>query len=131
MKIIIVLIFYSMLVYCQNKSINCDSLFYFYSQNIGRDKVPELIGGMDSLLSRLIYPENARRNKIEGKVYILAIIDEAGNVTCIKVIKRLGIGCDEEALRLINTSSFYPASLRNKPVTCIIAIPLVFSLKNK
>ena len=119
-----------MLVYCQNNSINCDSLFYLYSQDIGRDKVPELIGGMDSLLSRLIYPENAKGNKIEGKVYILAIIDEAGNVACIKVIKGLGYGCDEEALRLIKTSSFYPALLRNKPVTCILAIPIVFSLNS-
>jgi len=131
MKILIVLIFLSINIYCQDSSINCDSLFYLYSQDIGVDKVPELIGGLDSLQSRLVYPTMAKENNIEGKVYILSIIDSTGEPICTKVIKGIGNGCDAEALRLIKTASFFPASVRSKPITCIIAIPIIFSLKNK
>jgi protein TonB len=93
--------------------------------------MPELIGGLDSLQSRLIYPKLAIENKIEGKVYLLVIIDSTGNQNCANVIKGLGYGCDEEALYLINTSKFSPGLLRNKSITTILAIPVIFSLTNE
>ena len=129
MKTIIVLIFFSISIYGQNNSINCDSLISFYSVNI-LWKVPEVIGGLDSLQLRLIYPEEAQENKIEGKVYIISVIDITGDEICSKVIKGIGYGCDEEALRLVKTSKFYPALVRDKSTTALIVIPIIFSLKD-
>ena len=130
MKLLIILGIFSINIYCQNSSVNCDSLFSVYSGHYAVEKMPELIGGMDSLQSRLIYPEQAIENKIEGKVYLLVIIDSTGKQICAKVIKGLGYGCNKEALYLINSSKFYPGLLRNKKITTIIAIPIIFSLKD-
>jgi TonB family protein len=114
----------------QGSAINCDSLFYIHSQHSAVWKVPELIGGLDSLQGRLNYPDEAKENSIEGKVYLLVIVDSAGDPICVKVIKGLGYGCDEEALYLIRSSNFYPGLERNKPISTIIAIPVAFSLKS-
>ncbi len=123
--------FISINIYCQNSSINCDSLISFYSGHFAIEKMPKLIGGLDSLQSRLIYPKQAIENNIEGKVYILVIIDSTGKQNCAKVIKDLGYGCDEEAQYLINSTKFYPGLVRNKPITTILAIPIIFSLTDK
>ena len=127
-QLIIILGVYSINIYCQTNSVNCDSLISVYSEHFAVEKMPELIGGLDSLQSRLIYPKLAIENKIEGKVYLLVIIDSAGNQNCAKVIKGLGYGCDEEAMYLINSSKFYPGLLRNKPYAISLSIPIVFSL---
>lgn len=58
MKSLIVVIFLSVSIYCQNNSINCDSLNY--PENgycIYVEKTPELIGGLDILQLRLSYPQ--------------------------------------------------------------------------
>ena len=129
-KLLIILGVFSISVQSQVNSINCDSLFSYYSGHFAVEKMPELIGGLDSLQSRLMYPELAIENNIEGKVYLLVIIDFTGKQICAKVIKGLGYGCDEEALYLINSSKFYAGLLRNKPYTLPVSIPVIFSLND-
>jgi protein TonB len=131
MYILIIIIFFSINVYCQIGSINCDSIIF--NENIGcvyYEKMPELIGGLDSLQSRLIYPQRALENKIEGKVYVIVVVDSLGNQYCTRVIKGLGYGCNEEALRLVRTSKFIPGIFRGKPYTMPMSIPIVFNLKS-
>lgn len=128
MKLLIILGFFSINIYCQTSSANCDSLFSVYSGCWTVEKMPELVGGLDSLQSRLIYPKQAIENNIEGKVYVLVIIDSTGKQNCAKVIKGLGYGCDEEALYLINTSKFHAGLLRYKQCTLPVSIPVIFSL---
>jgi TonB family protein len=132
MKILIVLIFTSMTIYCQDGPINCDSIIFRQDiRTVYYDKMPELIGGLDSLQSRLKYPKEALDKNIEGKVYVIVVIDTIGNQHCARVIKSLGYGCDEEALRLIQTSKFIPGIWKGKPYTMPISIPLIFSPKEK
>ena len=54
----------------------------------------------------LKYPEEAIKNKIEGTVVIKYAIDYQGKVKDVKVIKGLGYGCDEEAIRVIKKLRF-------------------------
>ena len=54
----------------------------------------------------LKYPKEALENKIQGTVYVRYDIDHKGNVTDAKVIKGIGYGCDEEALRLAKMLEF-------------------------
>lgn len=132
MKTLIVLVFCSITIYSQNNSINCDSIIFKSNRGcIWYDKMPEPVGGLDSLLSRLIYPQEALENKIEGKVYVVVVIDTLGNQLCSKVIKSLGYGCDEEVLRVVKTFRFTPGILGGKPYTMPVSIPIVFSLKDK
>ena len=96
------------------------------------DKMPEVIGGLGSLQIRLKYPPEALINKVEGKVYVLASVDTTGDVSDVKIIKGIGYGCDEEALRVTSNAKFNPALTRGRKIKCQIVIPIKFELpKNK
>ena len=90
--------------------------------------MPAIIGGLNSLQNNLIYPQQALANNIAGKVYVFAMIDTDGVLLCTKIIKELGFGCDEEAIRLVSEAKFYPGYVRKKPVKVPIAIPIIFRL---
>ncbi len=52
------------------------------------EEMPEPIGGIKAIQEKITYPEIAKRAGVEGKVYILAFVDEKGNVTKATVLKR-------------------------------------------
>lgn len=108
-------------------SINLDdeSSDYF----VAVEEMPELIGGLKGLQSKIKYPQEAKLNGIEGKVYVLAFIDEKGNVAKAKVIKGAGYGLDEAALNAVKEIKFIPGKQRGKPVKVQVTIPIVFKLK--
>lgn len=68
---------------------------------------PEPKGGWKKwkrhLRRNLIYPEQARSNGVTGEVTLRFVVDEDGNATKISVVKGLGNGCDEEAIRLLKS----------------------------
>ena len=116
----------------QDDSIICDSLLFpEYRGYFTVESMAEPVGGYARLQSRLVYPEKAIENKIEGKVYIRVVIDSISNQLCARVIKSLGYGCDEEALRLVQSSEFIPGTLRGKSFTMPVSIPIIFSLEEK
>jgi protein TonB len=49
----------------------------------------------------LIYPHRAEAKRIRGKVFIKFVVEKDGSITDLKVVKGLGYGCDEEALRVV------------------------------
>lgn len=72
---------------------------------------PRYPGGIIKYLSsNLQYPEEAKRLKIEGQVQVDFIVTKDGDVKDIKVIKGIGGGCDEEAVRLIKESGKWVAA---------------------
>ena len=93
--------------------------------------MPEIIGGKDSLQNKIHYPLEAIKNRIEGKVYVLAYIDTMGNPQNITVIKGIGYGCDEEALRIVKNTKFTPAITKGKKIRCSIALPIKFELPKR
>lgn len=93
------------------------------------EEMPEPIGGIQAIQSKIKYPEIAKRAGVEGKVYVLAFVDESGNVTDAKIIKGLGAGCDEEALNAVKQTKFKPGKQRGKPVRVQVSIPIVFKLQ--
>jgi TonB family protein len=68
-------------------------------------KVPEYPGGKKAfdlfIKENLKYPDEAIKNKIEGNVLLGYNVNDNGEITDVEIIKPLGYGCDEEALRLI------------------------------
>ena len=93
------------------------------------EEMPEPIGGMYSIQSKIKYPEIAKRAGIEGKVYVLALIDEDGNVASARIIKGIGAGCDEAALDAVTQTKFKPGRQKGKPVKVQVSIPIVFKLQ--
>jgi TonB family protein len=93
------------------------------------DEMPEPIGGMKSIQEKIVYPELAKRAGIEGRVFIMAFIDETGNVADAKVIKGVGHGLDEAALEAVKQAKFIPGKQKGEPKKVQIAIPIVFKLQ--
>ena len=109
-----------------------DSLRIFYRADIPFQKMPSIIGGYDSLLLGVKYPKEAFKNKIEGKVSVLIIVDTTGMPMCPKILgKKLGYGCDEEAIRLVMNARFTPAISRHKKKIVEVVVPISFELKKK
>ena len=92
------------------------------------EEMPEPIGGLKSIQNKITYPDLAKKAGIEGKVFILAYVDENGNVTKAEVIKGIGLGCDEAALDAVRLTKFKPGKQRGKPIKVQITIPISFKL---
>lgn len=93
------------------------------------DEMPEPMGGLYSIQSKIVYPEIAKRAGIEGKIYVQAFIDETGNVVSAKILKGIGAGCDEAALNAVKETKFTPGKQRGKPVKTQVSIPIMFKLQ--
>ncbi|MGM0506665.1 MAG: energy transducer TonB [Bacteroidota bacterium] len=94
------------------------------------EQMPELIGGLQELQSKIEYPEAARRAGIEGRVYVQFIVNEEGEVEDPQVIRGIGGGADEEALRAVREAEFRPGMQRGRPVRVQYSLPVVFQLSN-
>ena len=93
------------------------------------EQMPELIGGIEALQKEIKYPEMARQAGVNGRVFVQFIVDENGNVSNPVVLRGIGGGCDEEAMRVIKTAKFKPGKQRGKAVKVRYVIPIVFKLK--
>lgn len=78
--------------------------------------LPQIAGGNDALKAyieaNLVYPDEAKKLKIEGFVHLIAEIDDDGKVIMVEVIKGLAGGCNDEAIRLIKNVQF--GGVKNK-----------------
>jgi protein TonB len=95
------------------------------------DVFPEPIGGIEGIQNKMEYPVKAIEQEIEGKVYVLAFVNESGDVDDAQVILGIGGGCDEEALRAVKETKFTPGMHNGKYVKVQVAIPIVFKLNQE
>ncbi|MFA7418933.1 MAG: energy transducer TonB [Melioribacteraceae bacterium] len=95
---------------------------------IGIEKAPAPIGGNEAIVKKINYPESALKSKTEGKVYCLALINQSGDVDDVKIVKGLGNGCDEEAIRAIKKTKFTPGQNLGANVKAKLALAIVFKL---
>lgn len=83
---------------------NPKDLYYNIAERV---EVPiEAIGGDDGIKERLVYPEQAKANNITGFVTVGYTVDKDGHTKDIEVVKGLGYGCDEEAVRVIKATKY-------------------------
>ncbi|TVQ67159.1 MAG: energy transducer TonB [Balneolaceae bacterium] len=94
------------------------------------EEMPELIGGLGELQRQIRYPEMARRAGIEGRVFIQFIVNERGEVENPIVMRGIGGGADEEALRVVSQARFVPGMQRGRPVRVQYSLPIFFRLQN-
>lgn len=95
------------------------------------EQMPELVGGIAALQKEIEYPEIARIAGIEGRVIVKFVIDEKGNVTNPQVLRGIGGGCDEEAVRAVKKMNFIPGRQRGMPVKVSYTLPVVFKIRAK
>ncbi|MBO6585406.1 MAG: M56 family metallopeptidase [Gracilimonas sp.] len=94
------------------------------------EEMPKLKGGMAALMSKVEYPEMARKAGIEGRVTVQFIVNEQGNVENAKVVRGIGGGCDEQALEVIKQARFTPGYQKDRPVRVQYALSINFKLED-
>ncbi len=92
------------------------------------EKMPAPVGGFEAIMKKIVYPDMAQRTKTEGKVYILIYVNETGDVDDVKVVKGIGMGCDDEAVRVVKKAKFTPAMDKGVPVKAKFSLALTFKL---
>ncbi|MDI3544687.1 MAG: periplasmic protein TonB [Rikenellaceae bacterium] len=90
-------------------------------------------GGDEALLKfirkNIKYPKQAIKDKISGTVYVQFIVEKDGSISDVKVVRGIGGGCDEEAVRVITKMpNWIPAKQKGMPVRSFYVIPMEFVL---
>jgi len=81
------------------------------------------------LEKNLRYPEQAKANKVEGRVTVQFTVETNGTLTSFAIIRGIGSGCDEELVRLIKEGSkWIPTKKDNVPVQDKVKVRLKFEL---
>lgn len=95
------------------------------------EQQPEFPGGekeLDKFLSENIkYPRQAIEDSIQGKVFVTFVVEKDGKITDARVLRGIGGGCDEEALRVIKKMpKWIPGKQRGKAVRVQFNLPIAF-----
>lgn len=89
----------------------------------GMDKMYEYIG------KNLKYPQQARETGTQGRVYVSFVVEKDGSLTDIKVVRDIGSGCGEEAVKVVKSMpKWKPAKQRGKIVRMQFTLPVSFTL---
>lgn len=103
----------------QTKAIEKDGIY----EVGGPVKPPKIINSLDPK-----YTKQAKRARLEGACILLSTINRQGVVENIQVLKRLGIGLDENAIAAARNFRFQPATLNDQPVPVHMEIKFFFSI---
>ncbi len=75
------------------------------------------------------YPQEALDKKIQGKVILSFIVEKDGSIGEVKILKDIGYGCGDEAVRIIKSMpKWKPAKQRGKAVRQQFTLPVIFEL---
>ena len=98
--------------------------------------LPEFSGGMAGwgkyLQANLKYPAEAKSRNITGRVILAFVVEKNGSLSDIKVLRGIGGGADEEAVRVLKTSPNWKPGIQNgRPVRVAYTMPIFFQLAAK
>lgn len=93
------------------------------------DVQPELIGGLAGLQDRLLYPESARVDGVEGQVVVQFVVDRRGDATDLKVVRSPDDRLSEAAKQVVRESRFTPGQKGGRPVPVRFAVPVTFRIR--
>jgi protein TonB len=92
--------------------------------------MPDFPGGEEELMkflkSNIVYPQMAKESGIQGTVYVTFVVTKDGKVKDSQVLRGIGGGCDEEALRVVKIMPDWKAGKQNGQ-----AVPVQFNLPIK
>ena len=97
------------------------------------EQMPEFPGGSEKLMEFVIsntqYPQEAKEKGVQGRVLVTFVVDTDGSITDVKVMKGIGSGCDEEAVRVVKSMpKWQPGRQRGEVVKVAFTLPFVFKL---
>ncbi len=97
---------------------------------LGEDDFMEGYDAMNKFIYENIkYPQEALDKKIQGRVTLSFIVEKDGSIGEVRVLKDIGYGCGEEAIRIIKSMpNWKPAKQRGKTLRQQFTIPVRFTL---
>ena len=112
----------------QNKKTSNDKVF----EKV--EDMPEFPGGeqamMEFVAKNVQYPKEAMEKEISGRVLVGFIVEKDGSINETEVVKGIGGGCDEEAVRVVKAMpKWKPGKQKGKPVRVHFMLPLTFKLQ--
>ena len=98
------------------------------------EQQPEFPGGEKARLTYLAenikYPQMARESNIQGVVYVTFVVEPDGKITNVGILRGIGGGCDEEAVRVVEAMpGWKPGKQRGRPVRVRFNMPIKFTLQ--
>ncbi|HPE43379.1 MAG TPA: energy transducer TonB, partial [Bacteroidales bacterium] len=98
------------------------------------ESMPEFPGGpakmMEYIAKNIKYPAMARESGIQGRVFVNFVVEPDGSVSNVKVLRGIGGGCDEEAVRVVEAMpKWTPGRQRGKDVRVSFNLPVRFTLQ--
>ncbi len=98
------------------------------------ESMPEFPGGEPALYKYLAenikYPQMAKESGIQGRVFVTFVVERDGSVTDVRVLRGIGGGCDEEAIRVVKgMPKWSPGKQRGKAVRVQYNLPVKFTLQ--
>lgn len=98
------------------------------------EEMPAFPGGEQKLMEyvgkNIKYPQIARESGIQGRVFVGFVVEPDGSVSNVRLLRGIGGGCDEEAMRVIkNMPRWKPGKQRGKAVRVSYQIPVMFRLQ--
>ena len=99
------------------------------------EEKPKFMGGDENTFTkwvaeRLVYPEIAKENSVQGRVILQFLVGTDGSVSDVKVVRGVDASLDKEAARVVASSpKWKPGKQRNKPVKVRYTFPVIFQLR--
>ena len=98
------------------------------------EEMPSFPGGEQKLMEfvgkNIKYPQIARETGIQGRVFVNFVVEPDGSVSNVTVLRGIGGGCDEEAMRVVkNMPKWKPGKQRGKAVRVQYMLPVNFRLQ--
>ena len=111
-----------------------DALSWWDEEDSGKFKLAEYPGGMEAMANyvsnSVVYPEKAKADNVQGKVYVQFVVDTDGSIVEATVLHGVGGECDDEALRVVKSMpKWQPATFKGKPVRSKYVMPIYYTLK--
>lgn len=98
------------------------------------EEMPSFPGGEQEMYrfvgKNMDYPRMAKESGISGRVFVTFVVEKDGSVTDVKILRGIGGGCDEEAIRVIKSMPRWsPGKQRGKSVRVQYRMPIKFTLQ--
>lgn len=95
------------------------------------DEMPEVVGGLGAIAERIVYPPEAEAEGVEGRVFVMFVVDEEGSVTDAEVVTSAHPLLDQAALDAVLKTSFRPGRHAGQAVPVRMVLPITFALPEK
>ena len=118
---------------CDNSSVLPARIDNYFNSDGSAKYLPPKIGGANTIFEYLgkntRYPEYAKENGLEGRVYAQFTVDTDGSVSNVSIVRGVHVSLDKEVARLVREMKFEePAKVDGKPVKLCVRLPVSFKL---